>query len=234
MGTQTAGKRAGVSRQTSAFTLIELLVVLAVVLVLAGVGLSGLASSLQHSRTVQCFSKMRSLGGAVLFYAADHDGEFPRSMHSGGSWAEATLPYLGVNLPVAPLQWPETFERLHRCPSDGRRSVSCWSYGLNVYFELDPMRGDDYDSAPATWRRVAMVAKPGRTILLVELRPSSIDHVMPHLWTGTRGAKNALASDRHRKRANYVFVDGHIEGLPLEDVYDRARSIDLFDPALAR
>ena len=110
-------------------------------------------------------------------------------------------------------------------PEDKNASVTRWSYALNVFYELNP-DGDDYDGSPRTWRRVAAVPHPARTILLAE--PRSLDfgnHIMCHLWRGTAAAQYALDYKRHGAASNYLFLDGHVETLPLDAVYSPAKRI---------
>lgn len=102
---------------------------------------------------------------------------------------------------------------------------------MNVYFELDP-GFDDYIGAPQTWRRIASIPRPSRTILLAEV-PSSADHVMAHFWEAG-GSGGDVAGKRHSGKANYVFADGHVEKLAPGSVYDVAAGIDLWNPSLAK
>jgi prepilin-type processing-associated H-X9-DG protein len=41
-----------------------------------------------------------------------------------------------------------------------------------------------------------------------------------------------VAHDRHNGRANYLFVDGHVESLPVEATFV-ARSENLWNPSVA-
>jgi prepilin-type N-terminal cleavage/methylation domain-containing protein/prepilin-type processing-associated H-X9-DG protein len=220
-----------------AFTLVELLVVLAVVAILAFLGFSAVSATLRNAKKVQCISKMRGLGGAFLLYANDHEGELPRSMHSAGSkgedsWTYAIAPYLGISTPLSSDSWPPLFEKYYRCPADTNRSSARWSYGLNVFFELDP-DGDDYAGSPATWRRVQNVSFRQKTILLAEPRGTDFgDHVMSHLWGNAKAAQNALDFKRHGTAANYTFLDGHVETLGVESVF--TNGINYFNPSLAK
>ena len=224
------------SREPGGFTLIELLVVIAIIAVLAGVAVAAKGSARAKADTVACASNLRQLGTAVQLYGADHGGEFPRSFHSAGAhrepgWMSSIAPYLGGKKDEAGGSLPKTF----RCPSDQKRDLQSGSYGLNVFFELTP-DGDDYVGAPASWRVLLQVPSPSRTILLAEVRSASggmgADHLMCHQWSSLAGAKNALAHDRHNGRANYLFVDGHVESLPVESTFV-SRSENLWNPSVA-
>ena len=166
------------------FTLVELLVVIAIIAILAGLLLPALGRARQSARAIQCTSQMRQLGFAVRFYADDHDDEFPRSQHSAFAhgqltWGRALAPHLGGTAAA----WTNLLVGVYHCPAD--RRTTPWSYGLNVYFELGP--DDDYEGKPATWRRLATVPAPSRTILFAD-NASSADHIMPNFWTATADA----------------------------------------------
>jgi general secretion pathway protein G len=219
------------------FTLLELLVVLAIIAILTTLGVRFAAASMQKAKTAQCISKMRGLGTAILSYANEHEWQLPRSMHSAGSygedsWTYAVSPYLGIPTPVSMNTWPSYFESCYRCPSDTNRSVNRWSYGMNVFFELDP-DGDDYTGSPATWRRLPNSSSPQRTILLAEPRSADFsDHVMSHLWSSPVAAKNGIEYKRHGDGSNYLFLDGHVETLAVSSVF--TNGVNLFNPSLVK
>jgi prepilin-type processing-associated H-X9-DG protein/prepilin-type N-terminal cleavage/methylation domain-containing protein len=225
----------------SAFTLIELLVVLAITAFLSFIAFSAVRLASAESKRVACVAKLKSLCLGVLSYCAEHGGEFPRSFHSSGThrepgWAVAIAPYLGVSAEDVenPARWERTFNDLYRSPVDKSRDPSIYSYALNVYFELHP-EGDDYVGSPQTWRRVSQVPRPSRTLLFGQPRPVEFgDHLMCHQWSSLRAAANALNHAIHRGRANYAFVDGHVESLKITQVFDPLRAVNLWNPGIAR
>lgn len=220
----------------AAFTLIELLAVIAVVALLATLTIPAIAGALERSRSVACSGHMRELGRAVLLYTQDHQGQFPRSSHSAAAnrepgWAASIAPYLGARPGEANAAW---VNRHFRCPSNTADTPESYSYGMNVFFEL--RRGDSYLGRPATWRSIMHVPRPARTILLAETGSSAggmaPDHFMAHQWSGSAAAQRAVAYDRHDGRANYLFVDGHVESLPVEATFT-SRTENLWNPSVA-
>ncbi len=57
---------------------------------------------------------------------------------------------------------------------------------------------------------------------------------MPALgWLTVADAENEVASQRHKQKSNYAFVDGHAAALKLSATFDPARKVDLWNPSLA-
>lgn len=214
------------------FSLLELLVAMGCIAVLIGVASAAWQQARESSQSVQCLTQMRDIASAINLLAADRGGELPRSSHSAFAhktrgWQREILPYLGK--PDGPVN-NAIQQQYFRCPVDARTAGT--SYGINVFFELDP-ESDDYEGAPTTWRRTMLLPAPAHTILLAEIKTSSsADHVMAHFWSGS--AKNSeVAIDRHNECSNYVFADGHASLLPVEAIYDPAHGINRWNPSLA-
>ena len=233
-----SGRRAGdcAPYLACAFTLIELLVVIAIIAILAAMLLPALARAKESARGAQCLSQMRQLGLAVRLYADDHQDEFPRSQHSAFAhsqlpWGRAIAPQLGR----AEQAWTNLLSGVYHCPAD--RRAKPWSYGQNVYFELNP-DNDDYLGAPQTWRRVASILHPATTILQAEMSGSgspmsdTADHIMAHFWVTLQDACD-VDGLRHKGRPNYNFVDGHAAARELRATYDPALQLDWWNPFLA-
>lgn len=221
------------------FTLVELLVVITVIIVLAAVSFSLAGSSIRKARAVQCGAVLKGLGGAVLLYTQDHNSRFPRSFHSAGAhrepgWAVSIAPYLGISEERIENDWKRVFNEQFRSPSDDSTDPNIYSYALNVHFELDP-DGDDYKGSPATWHFLHQVSAPEATVMMAQTRPVSYgDHLMCHQWSGIKAAKNALNHDIHDGKANYLFADGHVELIKVEETIDPSRKLNRWNPSLAR
>lgn len=224
------------SSRPAGFTVVELLAILAILTVLAALVLPALARAQERSRTVSCLGHMKKIGQALLLHAQDRGGQFPRSSHSAGAnretaWATSIAPYLGAKEGEATAAW---VNREFRCPANTNASPTAYSYGLNVFFELQP--GDSYVGRPATWRRTMQVPSPGRTILLAEVATASAgmtaDHFMCHQWSSTAAARNAVAGERHSGGSHYLFVDGHVESMRVEETFV-SRQENRWNPSLA-
>ena len=219
--------------------MVEVLTVAAIVAILAAMAVPAWSVVREKMCAAECVTKLKSLGAGLQLYTQDHEGELPRSFHSSGAhrepgWAASIAPYLGAPSVSSLAEWTPVFNRCFRCPSDAGNDPTVYSYGLNVFYELTP-EGDDYEGSPSTWRRLIQIPRPSKTILLAETRPVPFgDHFMCHQWSGTNAARNALSFDRHSKASNFLFVDGHVDRLPVEFTFDPAQGIDLWNPSKAR
>lgn len=200
------------------FTLVEMLTVVAIVAILAAVALPAWKHVREQSRSAACVTKLKALGAGIHLYAQDNDGEIPRSFHSAGAhrepgWAASIAPYLGASSANSLATWKPIFNRFFRCPSDTNTDPTVYSYGLNVFFELSP-DGDDYEGSPASWRRFLQIPNPAKTILLAETPSIPFgDHFMCHQWSSEDAVRQAVNWERHSKKSNFLFADGHAETL---------------------
>ena len=209
------------------FSRIELLVVIAIIAVLAGMLLPALARTKAKGRAAQCVSQMRQIAYAIRFYADDNNDEFPRSLHS--AFAHGQLPWgraVASSLGATGTSYTNLFRGVYRCPADKRATP--WSYGQNVYFELNP-DADDYVGRPTTWRRLAAIPRPAATILHAE-NASAADHIMAHFWMSPADATD-VDTKRHGGRAHVTFVDGHAAPQRLRETYEPSNHIDLWNPS---
>ncbi len=236
-------------RTHSAFTLIELLVVIAIIASLMGVLMPALNRAREQARSVACRSRMRQIAMASIMYTQENDGRFARSSHSAAAvgclrWGPAFMPYLGYGRYEGSKTpaWEAAFGKFYRCYSDKRKNLT-YSYGKNVWFELEA-----YETAEAleisngpTYQTVMKVRRPAATVEFGELRsPSAEDHFMAHFWLMNtelfEGMDTTLEIDteRHRGKANYSYVDGHVEAQHFEETFDIKNHVDRWNPGRAR
>lgn len=226
------------ARLRTGITLVELLVVVAIIAVLVALVLPAIQSAREASRRITCGNTLRQLGIGMMLYLDTHKDQFPRSFHSAGAfrqpgWAASIAPFLGEPAADTPEKWKGVFNSYFRCVGDISRDATVYSYGLNVFMELSP-QGDDYEGSPATWRLRRLIPRPSRTILLAEARGTPFgDHFMCHQWSSVTAATNALGSERHRGIPNFLFIDGHVEPLLVEETFDPPRKINKWNPSKA-
>jgi prepilin-type processing-associated H-X9-DG protein/prepilin-type N-terminal cleavage/methylation domain-containing protein len=186
-----------------AFTLVELLVVIALLAVLASLAYAGAGVVIGKGQTAKCLSNMRQIGAAMQMFANDHDGRLPGTAH-GVSWTNSLGAYLGPKF-------------IGRCPAVPNHRARV-SYGWND--SLADSRGQGI--------RLVAVRAPGATMAAAEIATNqSSEHF--HFAGGRHGAsrvtpnqfQTAVNVQVHNGSANYLFVDGHVENLPWNEVQGR-------------
>ena len=184
-------------------TLVELLAAMAILLILAGLAFTMLGKWNESGRRAQCANRARTLGHAVLLYAADQNMTLPGENISKSANPRETiiyqytmliLPYLGLTLEQARAA-PQYF----RCPSRTNGTVDLPNYIFSGSNELSPSQ------LGVAGARLASQGQPARTILLGEAGAAVPFSNHPYTTQVPRpDAKVVLC-----------FVDGHVEFLPI-------------------
>lgn len=217
--------RASLYRRATGFTLIELLVVMAIIAVLLGILLPSLGRAREQARKIACLSNMRQMGIAVSAYLLDSDYRLPPSSchceDPNDHWLRILSGYTGEHL-------------LFQCPSDKGKDFVDWnrpledqtdvrysSFAVNAL--LDPIHYR-YAVHANKYNDVTKIRHPMHCIWISEATDTEsfnlADHIHPETWEGAvEYAKQFVAWDRHTGTSNYLFADGHAEGLAFEQTY---------------
>lgn len=195
-----------------AFTLIELLAVVAVVSVLASLAYAGVGAAIGKGHTTRCLSNLRQVGTAIQMFTGENGGRLPSVAHGQQvSWTNTLAAYLGTNF-------------IGRCPAlqDYPPQIKV-TYGWNdMLVETNTSEGIP----------LARVTEASATIVVAEKQPSGmrLDHFHFRGALGSRGRismaafEGAVNTTAHGSKANYLFLDGHVESLSPDDVRRRLAS----------
>jgi prepilin-type processing-associated H-X9-DG protein/prepilin-type N-terminal cleavage/methylation domain-containing protein len=204
-----------------AFTLIELLVVISIIAILMGILLPTLNKAKQLANKLTCSSNMRQTGIALNSYLIDNDDRLPNSScHTADPnefWISILSAYVREQL-------------LFRCPSDRAKNFIDWNKPLSEQpedsrwssFALNALLDSGCPRYYGRYNTVTNIRKPQYCIYVAECPSSwtSADHVHPENWFyNINLAKGQVAWDRHSKKSNYLFADGHAETLKIEQTY---------------
>jgi prepilin-type processing-associated H-X9-DG protein/prepilin-type N-terminal cleavage/methylation domain-containing protein len=194
--TRVVQKSALRARQ-AAFTLLEILTVIAIIAILVAISVPVVRGMINKGNQAKCVSNLRQLHLALMLYAVENkqmlpspDANVSPDPKSAAHWFRRLEPYIAQQARIQVLTCPsaETF-----IPGDWATA-----YGMNYYL------GKDQD-----WRMP--VDQRSRLILLA-------DAVINPAWNS---AGPAIFEDggpliktvdlRHGGRANFLFLDGHVE-----------------------
>lgn len=192
-------------KSDSGFSLVELMVLSGILLCLAALSWPAMQRSYAAAQTTRCSANLRVLGGASLLYAADNGMILPATMHltpdGSESWTNTLQPYASG---------PVTF----KCPVDENRARSR-TYVMNDFMTKNPHPAPFLD-----FSSLLNISRQMDTVLYVEAAnstgvPSDHFHFSEYFQTEIPAADFAklVGVKRHAGKANYLFVDAHVETL---------------------
>ena len=214
----------------SPFTLIELLIVIAIVTLLVAILLPSLSRARAVGKKLACMSNTRQLISALTMYAADNAGWLGYSEYHGQGFYSVTelgILYLYISA-LDPAKKHTTSATSARyltvgvCPSVLKVAPSGferWGLGANRY-----VMSDNWYTA---YNKMARCRKPSITAVFGDsttdlqtfkgISCAWMDY--PSIY-----ACKSANFDRHLKKGNFSFLDGHAESLTLQDSLNKGMS----------
>lgn len=217
-------------RTRAGFTLLELFTVIAIIAVLASLLMGAVGRVKTAAKTVRCAGHMRQLLFAIQGYGQDNAGLLVSYWVPNRYWYDNLSTYLAANTATGVID-AKSRNVFYNCPE--------WNWtGLAHYSNMGyGMCHDNNVGTPNPfWSNWAWIATgnisdgkiialtcPGTRIMLGESGGTYIQAV-GSVWAGWtvngydqskwQGSPPAAANPvRHAGRANYGFVDGHVQSL---------------------
>ena len=225
---------------TKGFTLIELLVVIAIIALLLAILMPALSRAKKQAQATRCLANLKQIGVAMHLYANDYDYKLPRAELRPGvavytgidmRWPILFMPYVGgISKNFENYYELEIFD----CPSypykeqtvDYCTNAFDLKGSLTEYFGFSKL--DDFPRHATTIYMADYEYIPNVDhikIILKDDPPDTMKVKMQSLdvWNTNHlpsapDSSRRMARDRHNKRVNCLFVDGHSDDMMAQNV----------------
>lgn len=234
----------------SGFTLLEILVVMALIATLSALLAPALKNARDRARAAQCTSNMKQFGMAFQMYADTFNGQLPRNwVDNSYNWQSMLVDsqqqgnFLGQNDSARSIisAWSPVCIRVTTkllCPSVVQRAIHppdgnyvtvtdphdqwCYSYNhLRGSVSYEANNWPWWDASMMGCNTVALYKSPAKYIIMADGNGANYD---PDDWDATTGnlaAYNYPIGAVHGEGVNALFMDGHIQFMPLNSAAAR-------------
>jgi prepilin-type N-terminal cleavage/methylation domain-containing protein len=208
----------------AAFTLIELLVVIAIIGVLAAILIPVVGKVREKANTTQCVAHLRELGNGFGMYANENGGKIPYQLDNGVTWSEKIAPFVGIgsNTEEANTLFADNIGNrplgVFACPASENvtRGGNFSDFGMNF------LVGDSASQGHLQKSRFT-VEELSKIILLG-------DAVNCNRRLSIYDPNSGLVPRHPGETVNLLFLNGHVENVPLASVTTEIQGDKRFQP----
>jgi prepilin-type processing-associated H-X9-DG protein/prepilin-type N-terminal cleavage/methylation domain-containing protein len=206
------------TNRQSCFTLIELLVVVAIISVLASMMLPALSKAKARGKASDCANNLRQIGIGMTMFAAENEGYIPDTPWGStcnASWANCVWDAV---IDQALGGKGKGISKTFHCPEQtlpwvGCPGCSCPGNPNGVYPRSYSINSNG-DGIQQKSLRLGSIPDPAGTIYVAERSCPSSQGQTCYSCSNIGGPSSN--NNRHYGMSNYLFVDGHVELLRLE------------------
>lgn len=218
-------------RHAKGFTLIELLVVIAIIALLLAILMPALSRAKEQAQATRCLANLKQTGVAMHLYANDYDYQLPRAELRPGiaiytgidmRWPVLFMPYVGglsnnvenyyeLEIFDCP-RYPYKEQTVDYCTNAFDLKGSSTEYFGFTKLDDFPRHATtiymaDYEYIPdAGHIKIILKDDPPDTM---KVKMQSLDAWNPNHLPSAPDSSRRVARDRHNKRVNCLFIDGH-------------------------
>lgn len=225
-----------ISKRSGGFALAEMLVAVVLIGVVLAFMFPVFQNATERSKATKCMGNLRQIGGLLGSYLADH-GHYPGAfveMNAAGNvtqrWFQVLRSYSDSSYAQSSMEVPKVMQCPSRKPATG---VKALGYGYNFEgFGHAPedgkgnwdVKGKEY--MRKYWHlRPGMVEEPGQKLVIGDsLDDSDTSDITPRVIFIYRAISSPYHASRHNKGGNYLFADGHVEWLHVDELGRRVKA----------
>ena len=187
-------------RSHCGFTLIELLVVIAILGILMSLLFPALSQAKAKAQEVRCLNNLKQLGLATMMYAEDYKSlvQIDAPLERGVTWGSI----LSTNQNLRPFE-------VFVCPAYAPRRFTNWfkTYGVR----LDPLAENSVGDLGEILKMDSL-SKPSEYMHLADTTSQGRQGIGAEQYYYFRMDSEKEVHARHDRKANGLFLDGHVEG----------------------